>query len=71
MQIKGSLQKLFLAVCVFLINFNFSFPRIPKIAALIYFWVFVVKVKIEISLKILDRFWFLVWFYFNRRQGKI
>ena len=58
MQIEiGNLFRFYLiAVCVFLINFNFSFPRIPKIATLLYFWVFVVKVKIEISLKILDRY---------------
>ena len=47
----GNLQYLFFAVCVFLINFNFSSPRIPKIATLLYFWVFVVKVKIENSIK--------------------
>ena len=56
MQERGSLQLLFFAVGVFLINFNFSFPRIPKIASLLYFWVFVVKAKIEIFSKILDRF---------------
>ena len=42
---------------VYLNNFQFflrvelPFPRIPKIATLLYFWVFVVKVKIENSIK--------------------
>ena len=30
MQMKGSLQKLFFAVKVFFVNFNFSFPRVPQ-----------------------------------------
>ena len=30
-------------------NFNFSSPRIPKIASLLYFWVFVVKEKLKLS----------------------
>ena len=48
---KGNLQFVFIAGGVFLVNFDFSFPRIPKIASLLYFWVFVVKKKIKNSIK--------------------
>ena len=46
----------FFAVGVFLVNFNFSFPRVPRVATLPFFLVLVVTEKIKISSKILARF---------------
>lgn len=46
---RNVLQKLFFASGVLLANFNFSSPRIPKIASILYFWVFVVKEKLKLS----------------------
>ena len=69
--VRGKLQLLFFASGVLLANFNFSFPRIPKIASLLYFWVFVVKEKVKIISKLLARFAYKVWFYFTYCQIKI
>ena len=61
---RKDLQFKFFASGVFLANFNFSFPKIPKIASLLYFWVFVVKEKLKLSPKyllgLLARFGFVL-----------
>ena len=43
--ILGSLQLLLFAGKFFLVNFNFSFPKIPRVAPLPFFWVLVVAQK--------------------------
>ncbi len=57
---------MFFAGKVFLVNFSFSFPRIPRVASLPFFWVFVVKEKTKISLKILAEILYTVWLYLLR-----
>ena len=57
-----------------MVNFNFSFPRVPRVATLPYFFVLVVKEKIKISSKILARCARTVWLYLNFpcfKNGKI
>ena len=62
----GSWQLMFFAGKVFLVNFSFSFPRIPRVASLPFFWVFVVKDKTKIFLKILAEILYTVWLYLLR-----
>ena len=52
----GKWRLLFSGGGVFLVNFNFSFSRIPRVASLPFFLVLFVADKIKISTKILARF---------------
>ncbi|MCR5504253.1 MAG: hypothetical protein K6E94_01570, partial [Elusimicrobiaceae bacterium] len=49
----GSLVLSFFTSGVFLANFNFSFPRVPRVASLPFFLVHVVKEKLKLSQKYL------------------
>ncbi len=60
--IIGSLQLLFFASGVFPVNFSFSFPNVPRVASLPFFYVHVVKEKTKISSEILAKFLRTVWF---------